>query len=643
MNRAFLPLFFALVCMAFSTTMLAQYPDLQLSRKAGFLPSGDLGLHAPFYENSSYADWDLTYNRIHLRIDPAVFFLSGLVDVEFVSKVPQLSSVTIDLHSALTVKSVESGTTPLAFTRQGHTLLISLPSALGVGQKGSFSIAYEGVPANTGLGSIFQSQIDNSTMAIATLSEPYGARDWWPCKQSLVDKIDSIDIIVDTPSKYRTASNGVLVSDQINGTRRVCHWKHRHPIAAYLVFFSSTTYDSFSTYATLGDGTKVEILNYVYPANSVTARMQTAVTGDYIEFFSRKFIDYPFKNEKYGHAQFSWGGGMEHQTMSSMGGFQKNLIAHELAHQWFGDYITCGSWNEIWLNEGFASYLEALTFEEFSPDSWRQWKEYTRQYIMSEPDGAVYCNDVDNIDRIFDSRLSYDKGSYVLHMLRGQLGDSPFFDGMRRYLTDPRVTNGFATTDLFRDNMEKAAGISLAEFFNDWVYGEGYPEYNIQYSYFTDRLEITVNQSPSLTGGPFFEMKLPFTLDMQGRDTTLWLDNTRQGQVFSIPYAAAPTSVTFNAEGWVLCNDESGEVSAGYSSGTVFEARYLPGVRQVEVLVPEVRQADGSVYDTMGRRLKTFTWSSDAPRIDVGDLPRGTYLFVITAGNGRYSTRLACY
>jgi aminopeptidase N len=191
-----------------------------------------------------------------------------------------------------------------------------------------------------------------------------------------------------------------------------------------------------------------------------------------------------------------------------MGSFQKNLIAHELAHQWFGDYITCASWNEIWLNEGFASYLEALTFEEFSPDSWQQWKDYTRKILMSEPDGAVYCNDVDNIDRIFDSRLSYDKGSYVLHMLRGQLGDTPFFDGMRRYLTDPRVTNGLLLPICFV-KQEKAAGISLAEFFNDWVYGEGYPVYDIQYTYFSDRLEITVNQSPSLTGGPFFEMKLP--------------------------------------------------------------------------------------------------------------------------------------
>jgi aminopeptidase N len=145
-------------------------------------------------------------------------------------------------------------------------------------------------------------------MAIATLSEPYGARDWWPANRACPIKSIPSTLLLIRPQGTEPHRTGCLFSDQIQGNRRVCHWKHRHPIAAYLVFFSSTTYDSFSTYATLGDGTRVEILNYVYPANSVTARMQTAVTASYIEFFSRKFIDYPFKNEKYGHAQFSWGG-----------------------------------------------------------------------------------------------------------------------------------------------------------------------------------------------------------------------------------------------------------------------------------------------------------------------------------------------
>jgi len=600
-----------------------------------------LSLKNSFVENETYRDWDLTYNCLKLTIDPAVMYLSGSVVFEFVSKKDGLSSVTIDLDNALTIKSVIANRLNLSFSQQKATATIHLASVLKKNERGAFTVTYSGEPSATGLGSIFSTIVGGNVPCIATLSEPYGAKDWWPCKQSLEDKIDSIDVIVETPMEYRTASNGVLVSDSVLKGKRTCHWKHRHPIATYLVFFSSTDYDTYSDYAMLDDGTKVEILNYVYRINGATARQQTPVTADYIEFFSRKFIDYPFKNEKYGHAQFSWGGGMEHQTMSSMWGFSADLIAHELAHQWFGDYITCGTWGDIWLNEGFATYLEAMTYEKFEPEYWPEWKQSALAWIVSQPGGTVYCNEPDDIDRIFSSRLSYYKGAYVLHMLRGQLGDSLFFAGMKRYLNDPQVTNGFATTDLFRENMEKAADTTLTKFFDDWVFGEGYPNYEIDWVSVNGQLSISVSQTPSVLGGPFFEMKLPVTVLKNGESETFWLNNYKQSQQYTIASFPDPDNVVFDQDNWVLCKYqiENNPFSSFQNLKSPINVRQHG--KMISIQVPEIESATCSFFDVTGRKIFSTIWRSSAPEVSIASLSPGVYIMELVSGGNSFSSKFS--
>ena len=195
---------------------------------------------------------------------------------------------------------------------------------------------------------------------IWSLSEPYGAKDWWPCKSTLDDKIDSIDMFVTTPSQFRVASNGLLVSETANGSNKTFHWKHRYPIATYLIAVAVTNYAVYSNYVPLSGNDQLQILNYVYPEDTALTQPQTLRAINFMQIFDSMYVSYPFIKEKYGHAEFGWGGGMEHQTMSFLGkkAFNFEIIAHEMGHQWFGIKVTNGDWTDLWLHEGFADLIQ---------------------------------------------------------------------------------------------------------------------------------------------------------------------------------------------------------------------------------------------------------------------------------------------
>jgi len=599
-------------------------------------------LRSAYIEKETAGDWNLTYNRLELLIDPNINYIKGKVLFEFTSLVDNLNSVTIDLDDSLSISSIQSGNETCPFLKQNGRVLVNLSTTLTKNETSSFTVNYEGKPRITGMQAFLQ-HAHKGIPVIFTLSEPYGAYEWWPCKESLSDKIDSIDILVETPEIYRTASNGLLVSDTVANQKRVCHWKHRYPISTYLVFFSSTKYEVYSDWATLGDGQKVEILNYVYPETLVSAKLNTPYTVDYLEYFSRIFIDYPFKKEKYGHAQFGWNGGMEHQTMSSVGIFNPSLIAHELAHQWFGDYITCANWNELWLNEGFATYLEALVQEAFNPQVWKLWKSNNKTFITSIPNGSVYIKAIDDINRLFDLRLTYEKGAYVLHMLRGQIGDDAFFAGMKKYLNDPRAVNGFATTTIFRENMEQAADTTLTEFFADWIWGEGHPVYDIEWNYTDQQVQIDVYQQPATQNGPFYEMKLPFTIYTNGSEITSWLANTQQSQHFSIFSPTVPDSIKFNKDNWILCTEQNFHSSISKTTLPDMDLSYHASGNYLTTYISVVEEANYTIFNLLGRKIQSGIWQKNNPIIQLIQFNPGIYILTLSTPQKTYNSRFSCY
>jgi len=600
-------------------------------------PAEAYKLKTAFKESDNYEKWDVTYNRVDLSVDPAKWYISGAVYFEITSKVDQLSSVSIDLSNELEVLSIKTGDENLSYSHKNEKIALTFPKALAKNERTNFTINYKGKPTSTGLGA-FTQETTGTFNVIYTLSEPFGAMEWWPCKQSLIDKIDSIDMVVTSPEKYRTASNGLLISDKVTNSLRTCHWKHRHPIATYLVFFSNTNYEVYSDWATLESGSKVEILNYVYPGDVDYAKKSTPLTADYMKLFSNMFTDYPFKDEKYGHAQFGWGGGMEHQTMTSMGAFSGYLIAHELAHQWFGDYITCGSWKDIWINEGFATFLTGLTYEHLDTYWYPLWKSSIINSVISEHDGSVYCADTSDVWRIFDGRLSYDKGGFVLHMLRGQLGDKPFFDGMKKYVTNPKATNGFATTDLYREDMEQAADTSLTEFFNDWIYGEGFPIYDINWFYKDQKVNITINQTPSALNGPFFEMKIPIRFYFNGDSVTHWVANTEPGQQISIAMETKPDRIKVDPDMWILARFRSITSVDTILKGNYKVYSYLSD-NFLYIDAPEVENANCSIYNVDGKRMCQSQWNQLNKKIEVGEYPMGIYFLQFNSEKTNFTSK----
>lgn len=494
---------------------------------------------------------NLHYIDFHFEADPNVLYIKGFIRYHFLSK-ENTSSIEFDLANNMQVDSVKYKNELMTFSHTDDILTIHLNAGLVSGQFDSIAIYYQGAPEQTGFGA-FSIGTHSGAPVLWTLSEPYGDKQWWPCQSNLIDKIDSISVTVKTPKPYKVGSNGLLVRVDSVDTSYFYTWKHRHPIASYLIAIGISNYSVIDDTVMLRQG-EMSFLNYVYPEQLELSKTQLIETKSILRFFESKFGDYPFFNEKYGHVQCNIGGGMEHQTMSFMGNFNRGLIAHELAHQWFGDKVTCANWKDIWLNEGFATYLAGL-INDFgvNDNAWELFKLQSLSDALQATSGSVYVDDTTSVSRVFDYRLTYVKASYLLHMLRWKMGDDLFFTACRNYLSDPAVAYSFSNTAFFKQHLEQLYGSSLTEFFNDWFYGEGYPKYEIQWKQNQDfSIDVTMNQTTTNPSVNFFEMPVPIEFGNGSKDSIVRFNNTINGETFHIPFPYKVTTGIADPEKWLI-------------------------------------------------------------------------------------------
>lgn len=589
-------------------------------------------------------DYDLKYYRFDWYIDPSVNAIAGTATPYFEVSEDGFEAIHFDFSSDMIIDSIKWRSQRLSYEQSSSYLLtVNFPMALAKGSLDSISITYHGTPPSGGFGSFIQTT-HGADPVIWTLSEPFGAQDWWPCKNGLDDKIDSIDVIVTTPDINRAASNGTLVSEkEVAGGLKAYHWKHRYAIAPYLVAIAVTNYVAFNHDVHLSDGTIMPMVNYVFPENLQEAMTGTAQNVRVLEFFDSLFVDYPFKKEKYGHAQFGWGGGMEHQTMSFVINYGWGLLAHELAHQWFGDMVTCGAWEDIWLNEGFATYLEGLSRERYpqSPGDWYNWKLNRVNSITSSPGGSVKVDDPTNIGRIFNGRLSYSKGSYLLHMLRWKLGEEHFFGGIRSYLND--MGYKFARTSDLRQHLENTSGQSLSGYFADWYEGQGYPTYNVRWDQEENRLLVRLDQAQSHPSVSFFEMPVPLRLKGEGKVLDVRLENISQGQMFQLLPDFKVEEVVFDPELWLLAksNVTKEDLVSSVYDGTSEDFTVFPNPVSdyLTVHLAAAKTLDYHISDATGRKLVAGRSPSALSfTIDIRSLSDGVYILSL-AGNKQLTTR----
>ena len=499
---------------------------------------------------------DITYYGLDLTITTSPNYLTGYVTIGVKTDTIALNTCFLDLRSILTVDSVVLNGTSTSYSHVSNKINITLDHTYVQDEPFTLKVYYQGVPGGTNFGG-FDFSSHAGVPVISSLSEAYSGPYWWPQKDTPADKADSSDMWITVADNLIPVSNGTLESITNNGNgTHTYYWKNHYTIANYLISLAITDYYQYNTYYHYSPTDSMIITHFIYPENFNARKPYCDETDDMIEVFAESYGEYPFLIEKYGHAEFEWGGAMEHQTCTSMGFWGTGVVSHELAHQWYGDMITCKDWHHIWLNEGFATYSEAVYLEAKSGKAAYNSQIAIEMNQAKNAQGSIWVQDISSEWEIFNGARSYAKGACVLHMLRGVVGDSTFFDIMRTYSDDPNLKYGVAVTEDFQAIAENVSGKDLDYFFYEWIYGENYPKYTIGWNKSLvsgDIYHINLNIYQNVNTNPqYFTMPVQVKFNTSLGDTMVTLLNDAQNQNFQFDIMGNPTSVNFDPGNWIL-------------------------------------------------------------------------------------------
>lgn len=592
---------------------------------------------------------------------------TNTIDVDVVDA--PISEFVLDLDDTMIVTGVTGDVSGWSHT--SDQIQVTLDRSYNPGESFQVIVEYNGEPDTAGFGA-FQWWIRNGNLAVGTLSEPYFAPLWWPCKDSLSDK-STMEMIVTVPDPMVAASNGILESvTPVSGGRTRYSWHEINPMANYLASLAITNYERYDLSFESSDGNggtlTMPVWCYLYPdhwdfGNNQPLAQDKAGCDELptmLGVYELKFGPYPFRTEKYGVAETGGPGGlganMEHQTITSMYRVRNysDIMAHEMAHHWFGDNITCATWNDIWLNEGFASYLEAV-YREFRPgggvDSY--WGRMNARY-PDNPDARVYRDSIDSVGAIFSGNDVYNKGAWVCHMLRHVMGDAAFFQALTHY----RATHqgGFATTAEFTAAMSNSFGHDLSFFTDEWVMNAGAPDY--VWSYHTDNVKGTdylylrVAQEQNLEGFGLITMPIDIRVTTNSGTTVHRIWNDGLTEFYVIPLDGALVDVEFDEAGGVddrhhvLTSTRTFDAGSPALPPVVVEATIkaigaTPGTSTAEVTFSEdIGSFDASDFELIGDATGThaatgITYSalSKTALVTFSSLPNDSYTLRVIADN----------
>ena len=590
-------------------------------------------------------NYNIRFYFLDLNISDSSTYIVGHVAIHLTVNDKTGSLIMLDMLHLLQADSVKVNQAKAVFNHTEDMLNVTLPILPAGDSLVVIDVFYHGLGKNAGevQGVYNKSNASVNKQITWTLSESFHALSWFPCKQSLTDKADSVYVFLSTDRDLKAGSNGLLTATRDLPDNRVRYeWKCRHPIDYYLISFAIGDYMEYSFYAPVNDTDSVLVQNYIYNNADYFNQNKSLIdkTSDLIKLYSGLYGDYPFKNEKYGHCVAPMGGGMEHQTMTTLVNFSFLLVAHELFHQWFGDYVTCKTWQDIWINEGFASYAEYLANQYLvSQSEADSWIVRTQDYVKSLPGGSVYVplEFANNEDRIFDYRLTYAKGAAIIHMIRQEVGnDELFFTIMREFLN--RYRNGNATGNDMRDLCAEMTGRSFDTFFEQWYTGEGYPVLAVNWFQRNDTLYVRSLETTS-SSTPLFNPLVEYQVSLNSHDTIIThrqeagLDNWKvylHGQI---------SSVIVDPHHWLLM-DVAGVSNIGNNQETHFMLTPNPASDKITLYFTDpVFNCKLYLADSSGRILFTEEVNGSEKTIDVSKLAKGMYFVILNEKNEIYQTR----
>jgi len=560
-----------------------------------------------------------------------------------------IDTVLYELFSTLSISSVSLNGVNVPFTRTNSAVKIGVNYPAGT----VFTVRtnYSGTPPTAqtnplgGSGMSYATSPSWGNEVVWSLSEPFCAYEWWPCKQSLTDKADSCDVNITVPNSCKAGSNGILtqVVDLGNGTSRY-EWKHRHAIDYYLISVAVAEYVEYNVYANpQGAQAPILIQNFIYNNPQTLPNFQADIneTADFLELFYGLYGPYPFEDEKYGHCMAPFSGGMEHQTMTTQGFFNPTLTAHELGHQWWGDYVTCASWCDIWVNEGFASYSEQLMLENLYPGQEIQNMQSVHNNVMSQPGGSVWVLDSLNESRIFSGRLTYDKGAAIIHTMRYMVNnDNLFLSILQNFLSNKAFGTAFGVD--VRDAFTAASGIDFTAFFDEWYFGEGFPTYSVQWKQVGNDALVQISHTSSMPNvTPTFTNPIDLKFVRPGNaDTTIRFNITGNSNLFQINgIGTINNSITIDPNNWVLNQNGTVTMNQVLNLEAINEPigmSLFPNPVEDQLTLLNVPQNSSyKLYDMFGR-IKLSGKAINGEVLSVSALSPGTYLLVLDSPEANY-------
>jgi aminopeptidase N len=507
------------------------------------------------YNPKSQRAVDVLHYTIKINLKPEQRSIDGDVIISLLILDRTAPRIDLNFYDNLEIKRIELNGSPVKYERQEKILSVIKPDIKT--DSADIRILYSGRPQNLGFGSFQFGENDNKPY-VYTLSEPVYASTWFPCIDLPDDKALA-DLYITNDSSDVSVSNGKLIGISTEKKKRTYHWRTLYPISTYLIALYSANYKSYSFRYLSASGDSLDISYYALPNDFEEARRDFSDHPKYLKVFEDLFGPYPFVKEKYSVAEFWWeSGAMENQTMTGIGSrfitgkkFFSDMLIHELAHHWWGDAVGLKTWKDIWLNEGFASYSEALYWEKTA--NFAALQSTLRSKFGTFDRGTLYNPG----DYLFGS-LVYDKGAWVLHMLRKEVGDKVFFRILKEYFRLYCYSN--ASTSDFKTLCEKISGRNLTGFFNQWIYkGEGIIDLKYSWStesageYYSTKVKIKQLQK----GYDIYKFKIDIKIIYENNDstfTTIFVDEKEKE--ITLTSKRKPVKIELDPDNWLLAKIE---------------------------------------------------------------------------------------